>query len=117
MVPKLEKDNLVPTKLKEKWDFKEPELDGQGDPTGNAIQINPSWLKAANKLKADFGEIREITYNSIDYLLIELELSYIDGEVGEVLKLQSNTPAKKANYRILTNSEAKELLAGIDVFL
>lgn len=116
LVPKAEKDNAVPLKLKEKWKFKEPTTDPQtGEVTGE-IEIHPSWLKAANKLRSNFGDIREVTYGGTDFLLIELELSFIDGEVAEVQKLQINQPAKKAHFRILTNTEAKELLAGIDIF-
>lgn len=113
LVPKAEKDNAVPTKLKDKWGFKEsPENNPEGEP----VVIHPSWLKAANKLKSNFGEIREITYGGQDFLLIELELSFIDGEVQEVQKLQSQQAAKKAHYRILTNEEAKRIIAGEDIF-
>ena len=117
LVPKIEKDNPVPLKLKDKWQFKETPIDQNGEPTGEPIIIHPSWLKAANRLKTDFGEIIEITYNAQQFLVIELELSFIDGEVAEVQKLQSNQVAKKAWYRILTNDEAKRLIGGEDVFL
>lgn len=112
LIPEAEKNNAVPVKLKDKWQFTEPD-----EVTGEPVAINPSWLKAANKLKGNFGEIRPVTYGGQNFILIELELSFIDGEVAEVVKLQSNQVAKKAHYRILTNDEAKRLLAGEDVFL
>lgn len=116
LIPALEKENAVPLKLKEKWQFKEPVIDPEtGEVTGK-IEIHPSWLKAANKLRSNFGDIREVSYAGVDYLLIEMELSFIDGEVAEVQKLQSNQVGKRAHYRILTNSEAKDFLAGIDIF-
>ena len=115
LIPKTEKDNAVPLKLKEKWQFKEPVIDEKGIVTGE-VEIHPSWLKAANKLRSNFGDIRELTYQGTQFLLIELELSFLDGEVAEVQKLQSNQAGKKAWYRILTNSEAKQLLSGQDIF-
>lgn len=113
LVPEGEKNNTVPLKLKEKWKFKEQP---EGQPEAEPVLINPSWLKAANKLKGNFGEIRQVTYGGAQFLLIELELSFLNGEVTEVQKLQSNQAGKKAHYRILTNSEAKALLAGTDIF-
>lgn len=116
LVPKAEKDSQVPLKLKEKWRFKEPVIDDKtGEVTGE-VEIHPSWLKAANKLKSNFGEIREINYQGTEFLLIELELSFINGEVVEVQKLQSNQAGKRAWYRILTNSEARAFLDGADIF-
>lgn len=115
LIPKSEKYNAVPLKLKEKWQFKEPVTDEKGIVT-EEVEIHPSWLKAANKLRSDFGDIRELTYQGTQFLLIELELSFLDGEVAEVQKLQSNQAGKKAWYRILTNSEAKQLLSGQDIF-
>lgn len=116
LVPDAEKNNPVPLKLKEKWNFKETTTDGEGNPTGETV-IHPSWLGAGNRLKSDFGEIRPITYGGQQFQLIEMELSLIDGEVAEVQKLQSQQASKKAWYRILTNDEAKRLIAGEDVFL
>lgn len=116
MVPDAEKNNNVPLKLKEKWKFKEPVIDPQtGEVTGET-EIHPSWLKLANKLKSNFGEIRTLTYHESPFILIELELSFINGEVSEVQKLQTNKAGKTAHYRILTNTEAKAILDGQDIF-
>lgn len=116
LIPEAEKNNPVPLKLKEKWRFKEPVLNKQGEPTGET-EIHPSWLGAANRLRQNFGDVRQITYGGQTFQLIELELSFIDGEVAEVTKLQSQQASKKAWYRILTNDEAKRLIGGEDVFL
>ena len=115
MVPTSEKDNNVPLKLKNKWKFKDPILDGEGNPTGE-VEIHPSWLGAANRLKKNFGATRPVTYEGNPFVMIELELSFIEGEIAEVEKLQSNSPSAKAKYRILTNTEAKDFLNGVDVF-
>ena len=117
LVPDAEKNLNVPLKLKEKWKFKEPVIDPQTGQVTGEVEIHPSWLKAANKLKSNFGEIRTITYKGAPFILIELELSFINGEVAEVQKLQSNQAGKTANYRILTNTEAKAILDGQDIFL
>lgn len=116
LIPDNEKENQVPAKLRDKWQFTEAVLDEQGQPTGQTTIVHPSWLGAANRLRKNFGVVRDVTYSGKAFKLIELELSFIDGEVQEVQKLQSNQPGRQQDYQILTNSEAQDLLAGIDIF-
>ena len=107
MVPEGEKNNQVPLKLKNKWRFTDP----GANPNDPPVEVHPSWLGAANRLKNYFGDVREVTVEGKPFILIELELSFVEGEVAEVLKLQSSKPGEY-KYTILTNSEAVELLAG-----
>jgi hypothetical protein len=105
------KDNPVPVKLKNKWKFTEPILDAD---TGQQIgieEIHPSWLGAANRLRQQFGDVREVGIEGKEYILVEMELSFVEGEVEEVQKLQSNRPGNY-NFTIYTNSEAIALLRG-----
>ena len=110
LVPDAEKNNPVPVKLKNKWAFKDPVTDANGIQAGE-VDVHPSWLGAANRLKQYFGDIRELSIDGKPFTLIELELSFIEGEVAEVLKLQSNKP-RDYKYYILTATEAQELLSG-----
>lgn len=116
LVPVDEKNNNVPTKLKDKWKFTEPVPNENGELAGETTVIHPSWLAAANKLKRFFGVVRELTdhpYLDGDYMLVEFELSHIDGEIQAVEALQSGSSNK---YQILTVSEAKRLLKGEDIW-
>lgn len=122
IIPAGQKDSQIPLKLKNKWQFEEPVLDENGeavlDENGNPTTtiIHPSWLKAANKLRQNFGDVREVTYGGNPFLLVEMELSFLNGEISDVQKLQSKQPGAIADFRILTNSEARRLLAGEDIF-
>lgn len=107
LVPEGEKNNPVPLKLKNKWQFTDPGANTDDPP----VEVHPSWLGAANRLKSYFGDVREVTVEGKPFILIELELSFVEGEVAEVLKLQSSKPGEY-KYTILTNSEAVELLSG-----
>lgn len=107
LVPEGEKNNPVPVKLKNKWQFTDPGANTDDPP----VEVHPSWLGAANRLKSYFGDVREVTVEGKPFILIELELSFVEGEVAEVLKLQSSKPGEY-KYTILTNSEAVELLSG-----
>ena len=107
LIPDAEKNNPIPVKLKDKWQFTDP----GPKPDDPPVVVHPSWLGAANRLKNQFGEVRELTLEGKPFILIELELSFVEGEVAEVLKLQSNKPGDY-KYTILTNTEAVEVLGG-----
>lgn len=107
LIPEGEKNNPVPVKLKNKWQFTDP----GANPDDPPVEVHPSWLGAANRLKSYFGDVREVTVEGKPFILIELELSFVEGEVAEVLKLQSSKPGEY-KYTILTSSEAVELLSG-----
>jgi len=109
LIEKTSKNALVPVKLKNKWKFKEQVIDEDTGQVINEIDLHPSWLQAANRLRADFGDVRELSLEGKDYILIELELSWQDGEIDEVIKLQSN---RNKNFQLYTNSEAIALLNG-----
>ena len=107
LIPDAEKNNPVPVKLKDKWQFADP----GPKPDDPPVVVHPSWIGAANRLKNQFGEVRELTLEGKPFILIELELSFVEGDVAEVLKLQSNKPGEY-KYTILTNTEAVEVLSG-----
>ena len=109
LIEKTSKDALVPVKLKNKWKFKDQVIDEDTGQVINEIDLHPSWLQAANRLRADFGDVRELSPEGKDYIIIELELSWQDGEIDEVIKLQSN---RNKNFQLYTNSEAIALLNG-----
>jgi len=109
LIEKTSRDALVPVKLKNKWKFKDQVIDEDTGQIINEIDLHPSWLQAANRLRADFGDVRELSLEGKDYILIELELSWQDGEIDDVIKLQSN---RNKNFQLYTNSEAIALLNG-----
>ena len=115
LVPDAEKNNPVPTKLKERWKFKDQQAnEATGETT--EVDVHPSWIGAGNRLKQHFGEVRTLTFQGQNYILIEMELSFVDGEVDAVRALQSNQTGKKYWYRMLTNTEAQDILRGVDIF-
>jgi len=105
------KDNPVPVKLKNKWKFTEPIVDADTGQEIGSEEIHPSWLTAANRLRQQFGDVREVSIDGKEHILVEMELSFVEGEIEEVQKLQSNTLGNY-NFTIYTNSEAIALLRG-----
>jgi hypothetical protein len=105
LIPDNDKNNLVPQKLAEKWNFTE-QVDGQDEPQF----FHPTWVEASTRLRTLYGDIRNLTHNGTDYIMCEYELSYINGEIASVVALQTGTPGDPA-YFILTNSEAIQMLS------
>lgn len=115
IVPSDHYDSLVPQPLSDLFGFYGFEsYDEFGNPIGDPIPIHPTWAQAAERLTPIFGEPIYITYNSADYMIMELELSHINGEAASVVALQS--AEKPAWFKFATNTEAIKLINGEDIF-
>lgn len=115
-VPKADENNIVPAKLQHYGMIKEPILDEEGEPTGEFNETPPTWKQLGEQQKQKYGVIREHTYNDIEYIILELELSYIKQEVHELVALESAEPNEIANYKMLNNEEVRAWLEGEDIF-
>lgn len=114
LVPDTEVNELVPNKLSDKWGFTQPVTDADGNPTDVTAPLHPTWLEAATLLRSYFGDPVDVTYQGNQYTMMEFELSFVNGEIAEVVNLQSDV-AGNYDFTIYTASEADEIIKGADL--
>jgi hypothetical protein len=112
IIPMTAYDTQVPLVVAERWDFKTP--DEQGIPQF----FHPTWREAVELgIQSEYGVPREFDYppsGGQRYVLLEFSLS--GGLTDDIEALQSSDPAAVANYQILTVTEARNILNGVDIF-
>lgn len=109
-------DDPVPNRVKDtyKWDEAqtdengEPVLDENGDPV--MVEVHPTWKQIAERNKRRFGAAIKYRFEDTNYQIIELELSFLTGQIDDLIKLKGNKAFPK--YRLLTRREAKRFLRG-----
>ncbi|RMH17334.1 MAG: hypothetical protein D6698_08480 [Gammaproteobacteria bacterium] len=112
IIPVTAKGSKIPAKLANRLGWDEVEYDEEGKEI-KRTKKHPTWEELGQRFKSQFGDIRRVNVGGEEFDIIELELSYIKGEVKEVLKLQK---ANKKDFLILNASEAKAWLNGEDIF-
>lgn len=113
VIPQTEKAKKIPSKLFDKLGWEVDVLDPKtGEPTGKQKK-EPTWQEVGERYRSQFGDIREYEWQGVTYSIIELELSFLKGEIAEIVKLQKSN---KKDFLLMTNSEARAWLAGVDVF-
>lgn len=116
IIPKGQFSDLIPNRVKNSYGWNEPLLDAEGKPVldekgePGTTDIHPTWQQVAEKFKSDFGEVREIEYSGNRYMVVELELSFLSGEIEDLISLKKNKVFPR--YRLLTNKEAKRFVKG-----
>jgi hypothetical protein len=115
-IPKSAFKDPIPNRVKKSYGWKESQFDEKGQPVLDAkgepvqVEVHPTWEQVAAKFKANFGEAREVKFGANDFVLIELELSFLSGEIEDLVQLKKSKVFPR--YRIFTNKEAKAFLRG-----
>lgn len=111
VIPQGEKTKKIPSKLFDKLGWEETERGNNGEETKRKKE--PTWQEVGERYKSQFGDVRTHQWQGITYNVIELELSFLNGEIAELVKLQKGN---KKDFLLMTNTEARRWLAGEDVF-
>ncbi|RMG90191.1 MAG: hypothetical protein D6706_20085 [Chloroflexi bacterium] len=112
VIPASKKAAKIPAKIAQRLGWDEVEYDEEGKEI-KRTKKHPTWDELGQRFKSQFGGIRRVEVGGEEFDIIELELSYIKGEVKEVLKLQKSG---KKDFLILNQSEARAWLEGEDIF-
>lgn len=130
VIPSSAKDNLIPEEFKDKWNITESVevttlVDGEEVTEIENHPIHPTWIQVGKHLEPKFGAVREFEFNEKSYIMIEAELSFLKQEMQTMLTLKenytqslidNNLPVDPLEYAVLNVNEARELLAGKDIF-
>jgi hypothetical protein len=112
IIPITAYDSAVPLVVAQRWNFT---TSNEG---GEPQFVHPTWRQAVELgIQSQYGVPREFDYppsGGQRYVLLEFSLS--GGLTDDIEALQSSDPAAVADFQILTVTEARNILNGVDIF-
>lgn len=113
IIPLSAYDTKVPLVVAQRWNFTT-----MTNEEGGAVFFHPTWREAvALGIQSQYGVPREFDYppsGGQRYVLLEFSLS--GGLTDDIEALQSSDPESVANFQIITVTEARNILNGVDIF-
>ena len=105
-VPAADKTNSLPASI-DRYDWEEYTYDEEGEVT-SMTTIHPTWEQYGEKYKHLFGAPVTVTVSEVDYIVYEIEASWLQSEVSALVALGGglSTPS----YTLMTNPEVREFI-------
>ena len=105
-IPASDKDNALPSAItRYDWNTYTYDDDGAIDAT---TLVHPTWAEYGEKYKADFGAAVSVTKDDVEYIVYELELSWLDSEISALVALGSGLSSP--SYTLYNASEARAFI-------
>jgi hypothetical protein len=73
------------------------------------IHRHPTWEMYGERNKTKFGEPITVAVDEVEYVVYEMEVSWMNSEVSALIALGSGLTAP--NYTLMTNTEVKEFIS------
>jgi hypothetical protein len=70
--------------------------------------VHPTWAEYGEKYKGDFGAPVSVTKDDVEFIVYELELSWLDSEISALVALGSGLSAP--SYTLYNASEARQFI-------
>ena len=106
-IPAADKDNALPSAIT-RYDWTEVAYNDEGE-VESTTTIHPTWSQYGEKYKADFGAAVSVSVNDVEFIVYELEVSWLDSEVSALIALGNGQSAP--NYTVYTNAEVRQFIA------
>ena len=106
-IPASDNDNALPSAIT-RYDWNEYTYNEEGE-VETTTTIHPTWSQYGEKYKADFGAAVSVSVNDVEYIVYELEVSWLDSETSALVALGSGKTAPK--YTLMNATEARALIA------
>ena len=106
-IPAADKDNALPSAIT-RYDWTEVAYNEEGE-VESTTTIHPTWSQYGEKYKADFGAAVSVSVNDVEFIVYELEASWLDSEVSALIALGNGQSAP--NYTVYTNAEVRTFIA------
>lgn len=88
------------------WDWQVTATDPQNpEAEPEVLTVHPTWAELAEKNKPLYGEVVSVTVGEDEYKLIELEASWLNGEISQLIALGEGQSVY--GYTLMNNSEAQ----------
>jgi len=105
-VPAPDKTNSLPASI-DRYDWEEFTYDEEGTVT-SMTTIHPTWEQYGEKYKHLFGAPVTVTVSEVDYIVYEMEASWLTSEVSALIALGSDLSAP--SYTLMTNPEVRAFI-------
>ena len=105
-VPAADKPQQLPTSL-DRYDWEDLTYNDEGEVT-LMTTVHPTWEQYGEKYKHLFGTPVAVTVSEVDYIVYEIEASWLASEVSALTALGSSLSAP--SYTLMTNPEAREFI-------
>ena len=105
-VPAADKTNSLPASI-DRYDWEEYTYDEEGTVT-SMTTIHPTWEQYGERYKNLFGAPVHVTVNEVEYIVYEIEASWLQSEVSALIALGNSLTAP--SYTLMTNPEVREFI-------
>lgn len=105
-IPASDNDNALPSAIT-RYDWIEYTYNEEGE-VQSTTTIHPTWSQYGEKYKADFGAAVSVSVNDVEFIVYELEVSWLDSETSALVALGSGKTAPK--YTLMNASEARAFI-------
>jgi len=105
-VPAADKAQQLPASL-DRYDWETFTYNEEGEVT-SMTTIHPTWEQYGEKYKHLFGAPVTVTVSEVDYIVYEMEASWLTSEVSALIALGSDLSAP--SYTLMTNPEVRAFI-------
>ena len=105
-VPAPDKTNSLPVSI-DRYDWEEYTYDEEGTVT-SMTTIHPTWEQYGERYKNLFGAPVHVTVNEVEYIVYEIEASWLQSEVSALVALGNGLTAP--SYTLMTNPEVRAFI-------
>lgn len=106
-VPATDKTQQLPTSI-DRYDWEVFTYDEEGTVT-SMTTIHPTWEQYGEKYQPLFGAPVAVSVDGADYIVYEMEASWLQSEVSALVALGAGLTAP--SYTVMTASEAREFIS------
>ena len=105
-VPATDKTQQLPTSI-DRYDWETFTYNEDGT-VNSMTTIHPTWEQYGEKYQPLFGAPVAVSVEDTDYIVYEIEASWLDSEVSALIALGNNLSAP--SYTLMTNPEARAFI-------
>ena len=106
-IPAADKENALPAGIT-RYDWNEYTYNDEGEIESTTL-VHPTWAQYGEKYAPQFGAAVSVSVSDVEFIVYELEVSWLDSEVSALIALGSGLSAP--SYTVYNASEAREFIA------
>lgn len=105
-VPATDKGNALPASIT-RYDWSEYTYDEDGAIDTTTL-VHPTWSQYGEKYKAEFGAPVSVSVNDVEFIVYEMEASWLDSEISALIALGAGLSSP--SYTLHNASEARQFI-------